>query len=335
MNVIKKVALKAYNSFGISANTEKMIICSSADEVVSACKLLKSEKYYILGGGNNVLFADNYPGTILKPDIKGITISSEDDSSVCIHAGAGEDWDTFVEYTVKNNWGGLENLSLIPGTVGASPVQNIGAYGAEVGNCIVSVEGVMIPSGTAFCIAQSDCRFGYRDSVFKSVYKGSAVITYVNFRLSKHPVTNISYAPVREAMSRRNTDTIQAVREEIISIRNSKLPDPKVQGNAGSFFKNPEVSVDIFNDIKADYPNVPSFALPNGNVKIPAAWLIDQCGWKGKALGRAAVHHIQPLVLVNNGNASAEDILNLAKRIIADVRAKFNIELHMEVNVVK
>lgn len=335
MEVIKKVALKAFNSFGISAKTENLVVCSSSEDVRSLCHALRSEKTYILGGGNNVLFAGDFDGYIIKPNIKGIVISSEDNANVYLRVGAGEDWDSFVEYTVKNNWGGLENLSLIPGTVGASPVQNIGAYGAEVGNCIVSVEGILLSTGNYFSVSRSECRFGYRDSIFKNEYKGDAIITHVNFCLSKNPVANISYAPVREAMTRRNTNTIQSVREEIINIRNSKLPDPKIQGNAGSFFKNPEVSVEQFNNLQAKYPNIPSFPLQNGDVKIPAAWLIDQCGWKGKAMGKAAVHHIQPLVLVNNGDATAQDILNLAKQIISDVKEKFNIELNMEVNLVK
>lgn len=335
MEVIKKVALKAYNSFGISALAENMVVCSSTYDVTSLCHALRNEKVYILGGGNNILFDGDFAGYIIKPEIKGIEITAEDDETVTLHVGAGEDWDAFVEYTVKNDWGGLENLSLIPGTVGASPVQNIGAYGAEVGNVIVSVEGVRLSTGQTFVVSREECRFGYRDSIFKNEMKGDAIITYVNFRLTKKPVANISYAPVREAMSRRNTETIQAVREEIINIRNSKLPDPKVQGNAGSFFKNPEVPAEVFERLRAEYPGIPSFPLANGDVKIPAAWLIDQCGWKGKALGKAAVHHIQPLVLVNNGGATAGDILALAGKIISDVKEKFGVELAMEVNLVR
>lgn len=335
MEVIKKVALKAYNSFGISATAKNMVVCASAEDVVSICQVLKGERCYILGGGNNVLFDGDFDGYIIKPDIKGIETEAEDGEYVVLRVGAGEDWDAFVEYTVRRNWGGLENLSLIPGTVGASPVQNIGAYGAEVGNSIVKVEGILLSTGERFSVTREECGFGYRESIFKKQLKGDAVITHVSYKLTKKPEVNISYAPVREAMMRRGEESIQAVREEIIKIRNGKLPDPKVQGNAGSFFKNPEVGAELFKQIQERYPEAPSFPLANGEVKIPAAWLIDQCGWKGKALGKAAVHHIQPLVLVNNGGATAGDILALAGKIILDVKEKFGVELAMEVNLVR
>lgn len=335
MNTTQKVSLKAHNSFGINSIADKYIECTTFEDVISALPELRSSKYYILGGGNNILFDKQYNGTIIRPNIKGINIIAEDDDSIIIKAGAGEDWDSFVEYTVDNNWGGIENLSLIPGTVGASPVQNIGAYGAEAKDSILCVEGVFVSSGKTFNLSRAECQFGYRDSIFKSQFKGDAIITHVTFRLNKHPEINITYAPVREAMAKRGCNTIQAVREEIINIRNNKLPDPKVQGNAGSFFKNPEIPAKMFDNLKNKYPNIPSYPLVNGDIKIPAAWLIEQCGWKGKSLGRAAVHHIQPLVLVNNGEATADDILNLAETIISDIKEKFGIELNMEVNYVK
>ncbi|MDO4461343.1 MAG: UDP-N-acetylmuramate dehydrogenase [Bacteroidia bacterium] len=335
MNTYQKVSLKSYNSFGISSVANKLIECQSVEEVKSSLNDIKGSKYYILGGGNNVLFADLFDGIILRPNILGISVVNEDDNFIDVKAGAGEDWDSFVAYTVDKNYGGLENLSLIPGTVGASPVQNIGAYGAEVKDTIICVEGVFVSSGEYFSLTNEECLFGYRNSIFKSKYKGDAIITHVTFRLNKHPEVNISYAPVRDAMAIRCTNTIQAVREEIINIRNNKLPDPKVTGNAGSFFKNPEVSSSVFNELKTNYPAIPSYQLTNGDVKIPAAWLIEHCGWKGKSLGRAAVHHIQPLVLINNGNATADDILKLANAIISDVKNKFGIELNMEVNYVK
>lgn len=335
MNITQKVSLKQYNSFGISSFADKIIECQSVEDIISSLNILVSSKYYILGGGNNILFDNEYHGIIIRPNIHGISIVNNNEKYIDIRVGAGEDWDSFVAYTVENNWGGLENLSLIPGTVGASPVQNIGAYGAEVKDCILNVEGLFVHSGCSFNYSREDCLFGYRNSIFKSRFKEDAIITYVTFRLSKHPQVNISYAPVRDAMAIRGTNTIQAVREEIINIRNSKLPDPKITGNAGSFFKNPEVPLKTFEELKANYPNIPSFPLDNGDVKIPAAWLIDQCGWKGKSLGRAAVHHIQPLVLINNGDATADDILLLARTIISDIKNKFGIELNMEVNYVK
>lgn len=335
MDTKQNVSLLTHNSFRIASIAKEFVEFATVDEIIANLPNLRSSRYYILGGGNNILFGNFFDGIIVRPNIKGISIISQDNNSIVIKAGAGEDWDSFVEYTVNNNWGGLENLSLIPGTVGASPVQNIGAYGAEAKDCIVSVEGVFVSTGNTFCFSREECQFGYRESIFKSKYKGDAIITHVTFCLNKNPEVNISYAPVRDAMEKRGSVTIQAVRDEIINIRNNKLPDPKVQGNAGSFFKNPEVSAHIYNALKIDYPNIPSFPLANGDVKIPAAWLIDQCGWKGKSLGKAAVHHIQPLVLVNNGNATADDILNLARTIISDVKNKFRIELNMEVNYVK
>ena len=282
-----------------------------------------------------MLFEGDYDGIVLRPRLAGITLLHETSDYVDLRVGAGVQWDTFVEYAVQRGYGGVENLSGVPGTVGAAPVQNIGAYGVEAGSCISRVEALQISTGKNLQLSREQCHFGYRDSVFKHELKRDAVITYVSFRLAKHPVVNTSYGPVREALLKVGDSSVSNVRHVILSIRESKLPAPDELGNAGSFFKNPEVSASKHASLLEQYPTLPAFSLPGGNFKVPAAWLIEQCGWKGKSMGMAGVHENQPLVLVNRGGASACDILALAYSIIRDVKAKFGIELRMEVNIVR
>lgn len=279
-----------------------------------------------------MLFLNNFDGIIIHPIIKGIEIIAEKGSEVIVRAGAGVVWDDFVAFCVQNNLYGVENLSAIPGCVGASPVQNVGAYGMEAGQTISHVEGFYLVTGKPFAINGSDCQFGYRNSIFKHELRDSVIITTVDFRLHRNADLNLDYGPVRQQVEELGGPSLINVRAAITNIRNSKLPDPKIQGNAGSFFKNPEVESSIFEAIHKEYPdNMPFYPLNDGRIKIPAAWLIERAGWKGKSLGPAAVHSKQALVIVNNGGATGKDIMALAEAIRADVLAQFGINIEMEV----
>jgi UDP-N-acetylmuramate dehydrogenase len=289
---------------------------------------------FVLGGGSNVLFTKDYNGIIIRPVIKGIEKSDEDDRHVIIRAGAGEEWDGFVHYCVMNNWAGIENLSWIPGTVGASPVQNIGAYGAEIMDFIHLVEGYNIETGESFKLTAGECKFSYRDSIFKHELKNRILITRVSFRLKKYPDFNIKYPDLKRELENSEKVTIEIIREAIIKIRKLKLPDPAETGNAGSFFKNPVLNENKVQKIQKIFPDMPLYRLDNGNAKVPAAWLIEKSGWKGKSSGNAGTHKRQPLILVNHGNATGDEILQCAHSIQKDVEEMFGVELEMEVNVI-
>jgi UDP-N-acetylmuramate dehydrogenase len=296
-----------------------------------------------MGGGSNLLFKGDFEGTVLHSAIKGIEELSNSQFSilnsqfskneVLVRAGAGEVWDDFVAWAVARGYGGVENLSLIPGEVGASAVQNIGAYGVEAKDVIALVEAIDLSNGQKRVFGTEECNYAYRQSIFKNELKGKYAITYVTYRLQKYPVLKLEYGNIKAVLGEKENVTIADVRQAIIDIRNAKLPDPKVQGNAGSFFMNPVVSREKFLSIQKDYPQMPFYEV-EGGVKIPAGWMIDQCGWKGKSLGRAGVHDKQALVLVNLGGATSDEILTLCDTICQDVKEKFGVDIHPEVNFI-
>jgi UDP-N-acetylmuramate dehydrogenase len=291
----------------------------------------------VLGGGSNLLLTKDFNGLVIKIEIKGIEVHDETDEEVTLEVGAGEVWHDFVMFCVQKNWGGVENLSLIPGTVGAAPMQNIGAYGVEIEKILKKISAIEIATGNEKTFHKSECEFGYRESIFKHKVKDQYIISSITLTLhKKNYQLNTSYGALRDTLKEMNvqTPTIRAVSDAVMQIRRSKLPDPAVIGNAGSFFKNPTIRADFHDFLKKKYPAIPGFANENGEVKIPAAWLIEQCGWKGKTIGNIGVHQHQPLVLVNYGGGDGRKIFELAMMIQTSVKEKFNIELQPEVNVI-
>lgn len=332
MHIYNNCSLLPYNTFGIEAKAKRFIEYSSEEELYSVITDTPSDEPLLhIGGGSNLLFTQDFCGTVLHSAIKGIEVIEESDTDVLIRVGAGEVWDDFVDYAVGRGLAGVENLSLIPGEVGASAVQNIGAYGAEAKDVIVLVEAIELRTGQKRIFGNVECNYSYRQSIFKNELKGAYAITYVTYRLSKVPQLNLSYGGLSKITPLPTT--IAEVRKAIIDTRNAKLPDPKVLGNAGSFFMNPVVSKSVFEKIQKEYPDMPYYEVENG-VKIPAGWMIDQCGWKGKHLGKAGVHDKQALVLVNLGGASSEEIITLCETICRDVEEKFGVNIHPEVNFV-
>lgn len=290
----------------------------------------------ILGGGSNILFTQDVSHWVLRNEIRGIEKIKEDEEYVWIQAGAGEVWHGFVLYCVNHGYGGVENLSLIPGTVGAAPIQNIGAYGVEIKDVMESVRFFNLEKETFETFTSEACQFGYRDSIFKRSLKGKIIITNVMFRLRKKPVFNVSYGNIQQELDIMGIKelSVKSISDAVIRIRSSKLPDPKEIGNAGSFFKNPEVPVKAYNDLKESYPSIPGFKVSDNLIKIPAGWLIEQCGWKGFRENDYGVHRNQALVLVNYGKAKGKDIALLSERIMASVQDRFNINLEREVQII-
>lgn len=301
-----------------------------------ADRRISEEPLLILGGGSNILFTEDFEGIVLKNNIKGIHIHEETDDSILVDAGAGENWHQFVLQAVDNGWAGIENLSLIPGCVGASPIQNIGAYGVEVKDVISSIEAVNIHSKESRQFSNAECQFGYRDSIFKREEKGKWVITKVRFALKKNAVLNTTYGAIKDTLDKMgiSSPSIKDVSQAVIAIRQSKLPDPAQIGNAGSFFKNPEISVNQFLSLKENYPAIVSYPIDTTKVKVPAGWLIETAGWKGKNFGTYGVHKDQALVLVNYGNADGNDIKKLAESIKHSIWETFGIQLETEVNII-
>ena len=324
-----------HNTFGIEAKARVYVDYESDEELQSLLPQLAGERILHVGGGSNLLFTKDFDGVVLHSCIRGMEVVGEDTQSVLVRAGAGEVWDDFVAYALTQGWSGVENLSLIPGEVGASAVQNIGAYGVEAKDVIERVEAISLFDGSRHVFTNADCQYGYRQSRFKHEWRGQFAITHVVYRLSRQLVPQLDYGNIRAHLStlRESEVTPQTVRQAIISIRQTKLPDPLVQGNAGSFFMNPVVPLEQFQQLQRDYPQIPHYDAPNG-VKIPAGWLIEQSGWKGKSLGKAAVHDRQALVLVNRGGATGADILALSETVCRDVKARFGIDIHPEVNVI-
>ena len=323
-----------YNTFGIDVSASRFLEYASVAELKEyIAQGAVTTPFLHIGGGSNLLFTKDYDGLILHSRIGGIEVTAEDSQTVSLRVGAGVVWDDFVACCVEHGWYGAENLSLIPGEVGASAVQNIGAYGVEVKDLITAVETVNI-QGYERVYSVEECEYAYRNSIFKRPENKSVFVTYVRFRLSKEERYTLDYGTIRQELAKYPAPTLPIVRKVIIEIRESKLPDPKVTGNAGSFFMNPIVAKEKLEALQRDYPRIPYYELPDGRVKIPAGWMIDQCGWKGKSLGPAAVHDKQALVLVNRGGAKGSDIIALSDAVRASVRDKFGIDIHPEVNVI-
>ena len=329
-------SLKNHNTFGIEASARYFFEFNSSEEIIEFLQTndITNSNYLILGGGSNLLFTEDFDGLVLHPAIHGIEIIEEDEESVLIRVGANEDWDAFVDWTVQNNYRGIENLSLIPGVVGAAPIQNIGAYGVEVKEVIHSVEAISIETKKPVVFSNAHCEFDYRNSVFKNEYKNLFIITHVNFRFHKQAEFKVHYGAVSKELESYEEINLKNIREVIIKIRESKLPDPAKIGNAGSFFKNPVIDKEQADALKAKYENIPVYPVNELETKIAAGWLIEQCGWKGKQIGNAGVHKDQALVLVNLGNAKGSEILQLANEIRKSVLYKFGIKLEMEVNAI-
>ena len=336
MIIKENISLLSYNTFGIDAKANYFIEYSSVEELQTALKseIVKSNRLLHIGGGSNLLFMKDFNGVILHSAINFIKKVSEDADTVMLEAGAVVNWDDFVAYTVENCWGGVENLSLIPGEVGASAVQNIGAYGVEVQDVITEVNAVEIETGELKIFSVDDCQYGYRESIFKKELKGKYIITSVVFKLQKQPEFKLNYQHLEAEVLKNGDINLQNIRQTIIAVRESKLPDPKIYGNAGSFFMNPVISKAHFIELLAQYPQMPHYFVSETEEKVPAGWLIDQCGWKGKQIGNAGVHDKQALVLVNKGGATGAEIVYLAEQIQASVKSKFGIELRAEVNYI-
>jgi UDP-N-acetylmuramate dehydrogenase len=329
----RNYSLKPYNTFGLDVKANYFCEYDSVHELVDFLSEtdLKSHPVFFLGGGSNVLFTKDFDGLILYSSIVGTEIVYEDHDFVYVRVGAGVDWDEFVAWSVENDFGGVENLSLIPGHIGATPVQNIGAYGVEAKDVIDVVEAVSFESGKICKFLNEECEFAYRDSIFKNALKDKYIITRVTFKLSKKPTFILNYGNVLHHLQEKyGNPTLWNIRQTIIEIRENKLPDPKKTGNAGSFFKNPVVAEDVYLLLKEQNPDIPSYKVENG-FKIPAAWLIDQCNLKGIKIGGAQVHDIQPLVIINTGNATSADIVALSDHVRQKVKDNFGITLHKEV----
>jgi len=329
----KDYSLKGHNTFGIEAKCRRFLEYESVEEAQAVAEMLRAQTtpYIIIGGGSNLLLTKDFEGIVVHSAMKGVTFDGE-----CMCCGSGEVWDDMVALSIRQGLYGMENLSLIPGDVGASAVQNIGAYGAEAKDLIASVEAVEIASGAVVTFLGEDCGYGYRQSRFKQAWKDRYLITRVTYQLSATFEPRLDYGNIRAELERQgiNEPTAQQVRDTVIAIREAKLPDPKVMGNAGSFFMNPIVSREKYEQLAKQYEGMPHYEVDADHIKIPAGWMIDQCGWKGKSLGRAGVHDKQALVLVNRGGATGEEIVALCETIRKDVEAKFGIAIHPEVNIV-
>lgn len=337
MHILQNISLKPYNTFGIDAKAKHFVAIKSVEELKSALALEAYPNKFILGGGSNMLLTQDLDALVIKMNIKGIEVVSEDETHVIVKSGAGETWHEFVLWCLARNYGGIENLSLIPGYVGASPIQNIGAYGVEVKDVFQSCNALHIESLDSHVFEKDDCQFGYRESIFKSTNKGEYVITSVSFKLKKkNHILHTSYGAITtelDLMGIKNP-TIQDVSKAVIAIRESKLPNPKDIGNSGSFFKNPVVSLPHFNRLRNNFPEIPHYPVSETEVKIPAGWLIEKSGFKGKTLGNYGVHKKQALVLVNYNDAKGEDIYNLALLIQKTIAILFEIPIEMEVNII-
>ncbi len=340
MQIEQNVSLKKYNTFGIDVNAEKFAQFSSVYDLQALFHDINIDKepIFILGGGSNILFTKNVEGLVLKNNIYGIETVHEEEKNVYVKTGAGENWNQFVLHCIERNFGGVENLSLIPGKVGAAPMQNIGAYGVEIKDVFHSLEAYNFLEKKIMNFTLNDCEFGYRESIFKKRYKGEFAILNVTFRLSKIPHFNISYGAIEEQLQKMNVKelTIKKISDAVISIRTSKLPDPSLVGNAGSFFKNPEIDsaqLKKLQTIVTEDLRLPCYKINDDKFKIPAGWLIEQCGWKGYRKGDAGCYDKQALVLVNYGNAKGDEILALSEEIKSSVLKKFSINLETEVNI--
>jgi len=344
MKIESHKSLQAFNTFGIEAQAKYFSVIRSGEEFKTLARdpRLLDEKKFILGGGSNILLTGDFDGWVVKNAIPGLAVTSETETEVIVRAGAGEDWHGLVAWCLERNYGGLENLSLIPGLVGAAPFQNIGAYGAEQKDVFHELEAIAIDTGELIKFNAKDCAFGYRESVFKNKFRGQFLIVSVSYKLAKLLAPGVSYhfrteyGDVRRVLDEMRIQalSLKAVSDAICQIRRDKLPDPKELGNAGSFFKNPSIPQSQFNELVSQYPKMPRYSQPDGMEKIPAGWLIEQCGWKGKTIGRVGSHTTQALVLVNYGGATGQEILAFSSAIVRSVKEKFGIELSPEVNII-
>ena len=338
IRIQKNFSLKNYNTFGIGASAKSFFEFTELSDLTDFLNLSpkwEQEQILILGGGSNMLFLDDFNGMVLHANIPGIKKINEDQNHVWLEAGAGVNWDELVGYSVFYGWGGMENLSLIPGKVGATPVQNIGAYGVEVQNLIESVNGFDLKTMSEYSIAAHDCQFAYRDSIFKQKLKNRFIVTSVVFKLDKFPEYNLDYGDLKKETEKYGNINVRNIRKAVIAIRKSKLPESKILGNAGSFFKNPLIENEVAEQLKMKYDTLPVYTSTEGNSKLAAGWMIDKCGWKGYREGDAGVHEKQALVLVNYGNATGRQIFDLSEKIRQSVFEKFGVELEREVNVIE
>ena len=338
MNIIKNYPLLKLNTFGVDIKAKYFTSINTINELIELTKtnVFKDLKLLILGGGSNILFTKDFDGLVILNNIKGKEIIDQNQQSIFLKIGAGENWHELVMYCVDNGWGGIENLSLIPGNTGTAPMQNIGAYGVEIKETFIELEALEISSGKIVKFNNSDCEFGYRESVFKNKMKNQYIILNITLELKKNPVLNINYGDVKAILESQNIKNpgIKEVSNAIISIRQSKLPDPKKIGNSGSFFKNPIVSLNQLELIKKKYPNVVNYEINENEFKIAAGWLIERAGWKGKKFNNYGIHEKQALVLVNYGLANGMEIFELSEKIILDIKDKFGITLEREVNII-
>jgi UDP-N-acetylmuramate dehydrogenase len=338
MKIDENKSLHRYHTFHLDVKAKYFTEAKSVDELreIISSDIFKRNSHLILGGGSNVLFTKDFDGMVVKLSLPGVHVQEESQDEVIIKVGAGVVWHELVMHCVAKGWGGIENLSLIPGTVGAAPMQNIGAYGVEIEEVFESLEALEIATGNLRVFDKKDCRFGYRESAFKKELKGKFIITAVTLKLQKKGKVNISYGAISETLSGWgiSSPTIEDVSKAVIHIRQSKLPNPDEIGNAGSFFKNPTISSEQYNELKKAYPHAPGYTQADGGVKVPAGWLIEQDGWKGKTLESIGVHKNQALVLVNYGGGKGEEIWRLAQEIKKSVKANFGVELSPEVNII-
>ena len=333
MTIRENCSLKDHNTFGMDVKADRMVDWSTPDELKSILADLEGP-VLMMGGGSNLLFMSDFKGTVLHSSVTTIDILGITNDHVHVRVGSGVVWDDFVAWCAVNGYWGVENLSAIPGEVGASAVQNIGAYGVEAKDVIDTVQTICLADGSERDFINTECRYGYRQSIFKNELKGQYAVAYVIFTLSRKPVPRLGYGALEQEVERLGGPSLENIRQAVISIRDSKLPDPDVLGNAGSFFMNPVITEQDFNIIRSSYPDVPSYPAAGGLIKVPAGWLIEKTGWKGRSLGPAAVYEKQALVLVNKGGATGADIKRLADTIIEDVRQKFGITLSTEVNYI-
>ncbi|WP_020527309.1 UDP-N-acetylmuramate dehydrogenase [Flexithrix dorotheae] len=338
MQLQRNISLHKLNTFGVQVKAQYFIEINSEQELVAGIRasLFNDKKILVLGGGSNILFTEDFEGVVIQNKVKGIKKIQENDSHVFIQIGGGENWHELVLNSISQGWQGIENLSLIPGTVGAAPIQNIGAYGVELKDVFVELKAIHLQTGELKTFSKTDCNFGYRQSIFKNELKGLFLITSVTLRLNKVPLYNVSYGDIQKTMAAQGMQELTAknISDAVISIRTSKLPDPEKIGNCGSFFKNPEVPNSTYEGLKSRFPSIPGYPLANEMTKVPAGWLIQECGWKGKVIGNVGTYKNQALVIVNHGNATGKEAKNLALKIQASVKEKFGIEITPEVNII-
>ncbi len=338
MKVLQNISLREFNTFGLNIYSSYFTSINDVKDLEALLhnKEFAGKKYMILGGGSNVLFIHDFEGLILRNELRGIHIINEDENYVWVKAASGELWQELVLWSIDRNLGGIENLSLIPGSVGAGPMQNIGAYGVELKDVFYELEAMNLTTFEMKTFNKVDCKFGYRESVFKHELKDQYFISSVTFQLNKNPILNISYGAISQELSKMNVEnpTVKDVSDAVIHIRKSKLPDPKILGNSGSFFKNPEINMEQYNSLKESFPAIVGYPIAHNKIKLAAGWLIEQCGWKGKRIGETGSHKDQSLVLVNYGFATGREIYTLALQIKQSVFEKFGVVIEPEVNII-